>query len=156
MLVFMQWQLPLTLFEIIIVGMIIVSVVRIQKWPIYTFINSYIKAETNYLLNLFISVCLNLHIILYRQVSKLHWVMPACTSQKLLSLASELLTHLAYNIMCDSLIFTDSNWMFPNSAVSIIKPQDTWYSGFIPSMNGSFFWKFNSHATKKIGVAIPM
>ena len=66
--IFMHWQLPLSLFEIIIVGLIIVSVVCIQRCPIYTFVILYIKVETNYLLNLYLFAWI-FHIILYRQLS---------------------------------------------------------------------------------------
>ena len=78
---------------------------------------------------------------------QLHWPMPACTSPTLLSLVRELLTYLAYNIMCETLIFTASNWMFPNSAVIIKNQQYAGYSCFIPSMYVWFFQKINSHAT---------
>ena len=66
--IFMHWQLPLSLFEIIIVGMIIVSVVGIQRCPIYSFVILYIKVEPNYLLTLYLFAWI-FHIILYRQLS---------------------------------------------------------------------------------------
>ena len=97
--IFMQWQLPLTLFEIIIVGMMIVLVVCIQRCLIYTFVILYIKAERNYLLNLYLFAWIFIN-NLKSAAQQLHWVMPACTSPTLLSLIRELLTYLAYNIMC--------------------------------------------------------